>query len=80
MTRNDSLRGQASLDPAQADDLDCSLTIAAMLERYPATLDVFNRFGLDSCCGGGLSIEAAAKAHKIDSAVLCSALRDAAFA
>lgn len=80
MTRNDSLRGHASPDAAQADDLDCSLTITAILERHPATLEVFNRFGLDSCCGGALSIEAAAKAHKIDSAVLCNALRDAAFA
>lgn len=79
MTCNHSLRGPASAIAAPADDLDCSLSIAAVLERYPATRHVFDSFGLDSCCGAGLSVKAAAKAHNIDHTVLCAALREATF-
>lgn len=32
-----------------------------VIRRFPATLEVFHRFGVDACCGGSQSIEEAAK-------------------
>jgi iron-sulfur cluster repair protein YtfE (RIC family) len=59
-------------------ELDCTLTVRHVIERYPATRAVFDRFGLDACCGGGASVEQAARLHDVDSAALCTALRAAA--
>ena len=49
----------------------------AILARYPSTLPVFNRFGLDTCCGSALSVADAARAADVDAEVLCGALADA---
>lgn len=57
--------------------LDCSLSVNTVLARYPSTLVVFNRFGLDTCCGGGLSVADAARAADADADALCNALTDA---
>lgn len=60
--------------------LDCSLSVNAILARYPSTLPVLNRFGLDTCCGGVLSISDAARAANVDAEALCGALADAIIA
>ena len=41
--------------------LDPAMTINEIVARYPATIPVFNRFGMDTCCGGGVSVEQAAQ-------------------
>ncbi|HEX5409637.1 MAG TPA: DUF542 domain-containing protein [Gemmatimonadaceae bacterium] len=57
-------------------DLDCGLTVHAIVERYPTTRDVFNRFGLDTCCGGAVSVEEAARREGVDARTVCEALRE----
>lgn len=44
--------------------------------RYPETVAIFNAFGVDSCCGGGVSIEKSATRDKINMHQLLSALND----
>ncbi len=58
-------------------DLDCSSSVNAVMTQYPSTIQVFNRFGVDTCCGGVLSVEQAAQANAVDAKALCAALRDA---
>jgi iron-sulfur cluster repair protein YtfE (RIC family) len=57
--------------------LDCSRSVNAILTTFPATLPVFNRFGLDTCCGSALSVADAARAADVDSEALCEALSEA---
>jgi iron-sulfur cluster repair protein YtfE (RIC family) len=58
-------------------ELDCTLPVRGVIELHPATRAVFDRFGLDACCGGGASVEQAARMHGVDGVALCTALRAA---
>lgn len=51
-------------------------TVNDMIRRHPATVEVFRRYGIDSCCGGALAVSAAAERHGVDPALLWSALRE----
>jgi len=79
MTNDNAARAQARMseDLAERASLDCSLSVNVILARYPSTLPVFNRFGLDTCCGGALSVADAARAADVDAQALCGALTDA---
>ena len=55
--------------------LDPTLTINEIVMLYPQTIPVFNRFGMDTCCGGGIPVEAAARRDGIDVEVVTAALR-----
>lgn len=57
--------------------LDASLTINEIVARYPETIAVFNRFGMDTCCGGGVPVEEAARRDSLDLGQILAALRDA---
>lgn len=57
--------------------LDPSLTINDIVARHPETIAVFNRFGVDTCCGGGVSVEAAARRDGLDLDQILAALRGA---
>ena len=57
--------------------LDQSLTINEIVARYPETIAVFNRFGMDTCCGGGVPVEEAARRDGLDLDQILAALRDA---
>lgn len=63
--------------PDSTSGLDCSLTVNAVRAQHPSTLEVFNRYGLDTCCGGRLSVSDAAQAAGVDAIALCAALTDA---
>ncbi|MBX6332706.1 MAG: DUF542 domain-containing protein [Gemmatimonadaceae bacterium] len=54
--------------------LDPAWTVNETVARYPATAAVFNRFGIDTCCGGGVPIALAAAREGIDSGALLAAL------
>ncbi|HEY7066370.1 MAG TPA: DUF542 domain-containing protein [Chloroflexota bacterium] len=54
--------------------VDPNLTLHEVVQRYPAALGVFNARGLDTCCGGGLAVAAAAEHHGLDLAELLGAL------
>ena len=50
-------------------------TINAVVASYPQTLEVFQRFGLDACCGGSLPLHVAVEHHKLDLTTVLAALR-----
>lgn len=51
-----------------------SLLIRDIVAQYPEAMPVLAAFGLDLCCGGAHSLEAACKAHGLDLDVVLSAL------
>lgn len=48
------------------------------IKLYPNTIGVFSKFHIDSCCGGAVSIEDAAKRDKVDLAALLEKLNEVA--
>jgi iron-sulfur cluster repair protein YtfE (RIC family) len=58
-------------------ELDCTATVHDLVERHPATRAVFQRFGVDTCCGSIVSVEAAVRRDGLDLTELCIALRAA---
>jgi len=43
-----------------------SITVNQVLRQWPKSLDVINRHGLDTCCGGNQSLAASAAAAGTD--------------
>ena len=70
---------QADGDAGYAPQLDCSMSVNAVVAHFPSTFRIFNRFGIDLCCGGALSVEQAARAEGVDERALCGALHEALF-
>jgi regulator of cell morphogenesis and NO signaling len=62
---------------ADATTLDSELTINEIVLRFPETIPVFNRFGLDVCCGGGVRVDQAAQRDGLDATEILSALHRA---
>lgn len=58
-------------------ELDCTATVHDVIQHHPATRAVFQRFGVDTCCGSVVSVEEAARRDGLDATVLCAALRAA---
>ena len=59
-------------------ELDCGWTVNDVVKRHPATMEVFNRYGLDTCCGAMLTVEQAAHQDGVDTRILCAELHAAA--
>jgi regulator of cell morphogenesis and NO signaling len=57
--------------------IDPTASVNDVISRYPATIPVFNKFGLDSCCGGAAPIDAAARRDGADLGALLAELRRA---
>lgn len=55
--------------------LDPTLTVNAVLARWPSTVAPLNALGIDCCCGGGASLRAAAAEAGVPLDVLLAALR-----
>jgi iron-sulfur cluster repair protein YtfE (RIC family) len=60
--------------------IDASRTVNEVIAAHPATVAVFSSFGIDTCCGGGLTIADAATEHRLDVGAVLDALRRAAAA
>ena len=60
-----------------ATTLDPELTINEIVARFPETIPIFDRFGLDTCCGGNVRVKEAAQRDGIEAAEVLAALRPA---
>jgi len=58
--------------------LDCTRTVNETVALHPATGKVFGAHGIDTCCGGGISVEQAAQNAAVDPRQLCAELEAAA--
>ncbi len=56
------------------------MVINDVIKKYPKTITIFSKYKVDSCCGGGFSIEKTAGMSGIDMAALLTALNKAASA
>lgn len=56
--------------------IDPTWTVNKVVALYPATVSVFNRFGVDSCCGGAVAITEAATRDGVNLDALLRELRD----
>jgi iron-sulfur cluster repair protein YtfE (RIC family) len=52
-------------------------TLNELVARAPAALPALQRLGLDTCCGGGLTLAVVAEHHGLDLAELLGTLRAA---
>lgn len=55
--------------------IDARLPRNGIIRRFPATLEVFHAFRIDSCCGGPHPVGEAAVRHGVDAEVLLEELR-----
>ena len=55
--------------------IDETRTVNEVMASYPQTIAVFNRFGIDTCCGGGAPLRDAAHRDGADADALLAALR-----
>lgn len=51
-----------------------SRTVDDLMVQHPATMAVFNAFGVDSCCGAHRTVHEAAIADLVDETALLDAL------
>jgi regulator of cell morphogenesis and NO signaling len=54
-----------------------ALTVNEVIRQYPATIEVFNRYAIDACCGGAATVVDAAARDGADAAALLADLRQA---
>ncbi len=54
------------------------MTLNDVIRKYPTTIGVFNRYNVDSCCGGARTIRDMAAQDKVDVKVFIESLREAA--
>jgi iron-sulfur cluster repair protein YtfE (RIC family) len=54
------------------------MTLNDVIRKYPSTMGVFNRFNVDSCCGGARTIKAMAEQDKVDVTTFINSLKEAA--
>ena len=52
------------------------MTINDVIKKHPQTIAVFNKFRVDSCCGGGQAIEKTAMVDGVDVEGLLQALNE----
>jgi regulator of cell morphogenesis and NO signaling len=54
--------------------IDAAWTVNEILHRQPNAVSVLSSFGIDSCCGGALSLEEAARRHGADPRAVLQAI------
>ena len=53
------------------------MTVNEAIRRYPETVEIFNRYGIDACCGGAAPVAEAAVRDGADPAALQNELMQA---
>ena len=51
------------------------MNVNDVIRDYPDTVEIFNRFGIDACCGGAAGVRAAAVRDGADADALVAELR-----
>ncbi|HEY3058119.1 MAG TPA: DUF542 domain-containing protein [Chloroflexota bacterium] len=51
--------------------------IGMLLADHPALAEVLDRYGLDTCCGGHLTVPEAAAEHGLDTTAVLDAITEA---
>jgi len=72
--RSNATDGDNMARPARAD---ASRTVGEIVADSPGALAIMQRFGLNHCCGGGLTLAEAAASAGADLDALLAALSDA---
>lgn len=60
-----------------AEKITRDMVINQVIKEHKETISVFNKFNVDSCCGGGQPIETTAKRDGVDVDALMKALNEA---
>ena len=60
--------------------IDGTWTINEIIRKFPETLAIFKRVGVDACCGGALQLGEVTRRHGLDGQALLDKLRSAAAA
>lgn len=58
----------------ESDSFPATITVNEAIASWPSTVAVFNRFGIDACCGGAVPIAEAAERDGADLAALTAEL------
>jgi regulator of cell morphogenesis and NO signaling len=66
------------MQPVSSPRISARMSVNQTVSLYPATITIFAHAGIDTCCGGSLPIEEAAKRHGIELRALLSSLETAA--
>jgi regulator of cell morphogenesis and NO signaling len=61
-------------DTTDAVAIAPDVTVNELIRLYPGTVQVFNEFGIDACCGGAVPVREAAARDGADPAALVEAL------
>jgi iron-sulfur cluster repair protein YtfE (RIC family) len=61
----------------QTLSIEQELSVNEVMKRHPVTMEIFNRFGIDTCCGANASVTEAARRDGVDIDSLLEAIRDA---
>lgn len=61
----------------KSGDITAEMTVNQVVAEHPETLAVFNRLGIDACCGGALPLAEVAKKHRFDFIALLAELERA---
>jgi regulator of cell morphogenesis and NO signaling len=57
--------------------IDGATTVRELVGRYPQTRPVFERHGIDYCCGGGQALADVAQQHGVELSALVAGLQQA---
>jgi iron-sulfur cluster repair protein YtfE (RIC family) len=58
-------------------EITANMTVNEIITQHPQTVAVFNRLGIDSCCGGALPLAEVARKHRFDFIALLAELEQA---
>lgn len=68
---------QATTETTAGANISAQDTLNDIVGRYPQTLPLLQQYGLDTCCGGMLSLATAAEHHGLALDELLAVLRGA---